>query len=281
MAITTRPRVARIAGTALVPGVSHNGRLYSRDLIKRAAARLAEQIGTRGAAPVSMLTHHEAEDDSTRIVGKLTRAYVDPSGALRYEADIADTPNGRTLASLARHGYVNGVSIRGRWVGQPRTETHAGQRVETADDLEVYGLDWTKTPGVEGARVERVVMEAAARRGELVERCDAATVTETTAAGAGTAAGLVAQAVTEIARDEPDKLARVPDWALGLSLAERAFAHHGGHRSPDRGWLTETAPAAGRPAAGDRALHEMTAGQFRDAWRARLAEHVASLEWPG
>ncbi|MFB6805479.1 DUF6582 domain-containing protein [Streptomyces sp. NPDC056387] len=106
-----------------------------------------------------MLSHHAADDDSTQIVGRITAIEQDESGAARYVAAIADTGPGRTIAALVddREGppFLRGVSIRGAWVGNVRREPGpGGVTVETADDLELDGLDFTRKPGVLGARVD-------------------------------------------------------------------------------------------------------------------------------
>lgn len=149
--------LARITGVAIRPGVSRNHRLYTSEniskLVERATARIAA-----GASPITMRTHHGAGDDSTRIVGRVTRIWQDEDGAARYEGEIADAGHGPTIAGLLptsesdTSAALRGVSIRGRWASPPRRTTHDdGSQVETADDLEVDGLDFTANPGVAGA----------------------------------------------------------------------------------------------------------------------------------
>ncbi|MEU0940107.1 DUF6582 domain-containing protein [Embleya sp. NPDC005971] len=148
-------RIATIRGTAMAPGVSLNGRLYSKELIGKAVKRAQERLA--GGEPLTMLTHHGAEDDSTRIVGRVTSLTQAADGSARFVADLADTAHGRDLAALVEgeEPYLDGVSIRGWWLGDVRQEQHRGQMVETGDDLELDGLDFTKTPGVLAARVDR------------------------------------------------------------------------------------------------------------------------------
>jgi len=152
-------RIATITGTALVPGVSRNGRLYTREAIAKAVARAQARIAD-GSAPMTMLTHHAAEDDSTHIVGRLTGMTLAEDGSARFSADIADTTHGHTIAGLidtdGGDPFLRNTSIRGAWMGQPRQELHDGQPVETADDLELDGLDFTRKPGVAGAVIDNV-----------------------------------------------------------------------------------------------------------------------------
>lgn len=152
---------ARVSGTALVPGVSRNGRLYTKDLIRKAVERVRERIAAPDGMPLTMRTHHAADDDSTKLVGRITGMRLADDGSARFEAVLTDTDEARRIASLAEdHGgkpVLKGVSIRGAWVGKPRqVVADDGQQVTTADDLEIDGLDYTATPGVPGAQIERV-----------------------------------------------------------------------------------------------------------------------------
>ncbi|WBP89531.1 DUF6582 domain-containing protein [Kitasatospora cathayae] len=147
--------IATIRGTAIAPGVSRNGRLYTAEMLARSAERAQAAID-RGE-PHTMLTHHGAEDDSTRIVGRVTKLERQDDGRVTFEAEIADTAHGRDIAALVTgdQPFLDGVSIRGAWRGRVRRIQHEGQTVETADDLDLFGLDFTKTPGVALARIER------------------------------------------------------------------------------------------------------------------------------
>ena len=161
-------RIAVVTGTALVPGVSKNGRYYSPEAVARAVARAQQRIDSGGMLitdrqqPLSQRTHHAAEDDSTAIVGRLTSLALAEDGSAKFTADIADTPKGRTIAALAdtsdgRPAFLRGVSIRGAWADKPRTETIDGKSVQTADDLILDGLDYTGSPGVAGAVIDSCV----------------------------------------------------------------------------------------------------------------------------
>ena len=139
-----------LKGTMLTPGVSKNGRLYTPELIRKAYTRLSERIAA-GECPVTMLTHHAAGDDSKEIVGQVTSVALNGQN-LDYTAVLADTRPAETIGALvtAKTPFLRNVSIRGAWLGEVRKENGA----ETADDLEIDGLDFTKNPGVTGAVVE-------------------------------------------------------------------------------------------------------------------------------
>src|SRR5690349_10353858 len=85
-------------GTALVPGVTRNGRLYTKQLLAQAAEDAQARIDA--GEVLEMLTHHGAEDDSTRIVGRLTAVKQRPDGSVAFAAELADTEHGRDIAKL-------------------------------------------------------------------------------------------------------------------------------------------------------------------------------------
>lgn len=153
--------IARVTGTALTPGISRNGRLYTREAIAKAVERAQARIAD-GKRPISMRSHHQAGDDSTHIAGAVSRIWQDPqSGAAKYEGGIADTAVGRDIAALTddtdgQPQHLRGVSIRGAWMQEPRTETMDGREVQTADDLEIQGIDYTAEPGVDDADVRHL-----------------------------------------------------------------------------------------------------------------------------
>ena len=161
-------RIATVTGTALVPGVSKNGRLYTRELIAKAVQSAQSRIGngsmylTDSQQPLTQRTHHAANDDTSALVGRLTSLTLAQDGSAKFTADIADTDKGRTIAALAdtsdgQPPFLRGVSIRGSWDGEPRRVMHDGQPVETGDGLILDGLDYTAKPGVAGAVIDSCV----------------------------------------------------------------------------------------------------------------------------
>lgn len=168
--------IATVSGTALRPGVSRNGRYYSAEMIERAVARAQDRVGSgdmrfTDLEPLTQRTHHGSEDDSTRIVGRVTSLRVAEDGSARFTADLADTPHGRTISTLidpeGGPPFLKGVSIRGAWLGNVRKEMVGGDLVETADDLELSGLDYTSNPGVIGAVIDSVTRPGATRESVL------------------------------------------------------------------------------------------------------------------
>lgn len=149
--------VAKISGVALRPGVSRNRRLYSAELIGKAAKRMQERLADPAGLPIVMRTHHDAGDDTSKIVGRVTEVSVDNDQALRYKAELIGTAVGSDMASLVtgRNAPLRSVSIHGYWLGEPRQVKTQEGMADTADDLEIDAIDFTAFPGVTTAVIDR------------------------------------------------------------------------------------------------------------------------------
>lgn len=148
--------IATISGVALTPGVSRNKRLYTPELIAKAAARMQERLADPNGLPIVMRTHHGAEDDSAKIVGRVTEVTVDSNKALRYKANLYDTFHAREIANLVtpKKPALRSVSIHGYWMGNTKQVSYEGGMATTADDLEIDAIDFTASPGVDGALID-------------------------------------------------------------------------------------------------------------------------------
>ena len=166
--------IATIGGIALAPGVSKNRRLYTKPAIAAAVGRAQERI--QSGRPMSMLTFHGADDNSREIAATLTSVRLDEDGNARFTASFTDTDAGRDIASLVdtsdgKPAHLDGVSIRGAWMGTIRKIAGPdGAPVETADDLELDGLDFTRSPGVGNARVDTFAWAGKPGQTETTER---------------------------------------------------------------------------------------------------------------
>ena len=150
-------KAATIRGIFLKPGLSKNRRLYTRGNIAKAVERMRQQITSGDGMPLNMATSHAAafQDDATSTVGRITDVKLLADGSAQFEAEIANTAHGRDVANLAAGKFIKGVSIRGEWRGEPQSITHTdGQEATTADDLAIHGIDFTNSPGVEGAEIQ-------------------------------------------------------------------------------------------------------------------------------
>lgn len=151
--------IATISGTALRPGVSRNGRWYKPEHIAGAVRQAQERI-RGGSRPMVMLTFHGAGDDSREVAASLTDMTLAEDGSAGFTAALADTGAGWDIARLAdttdgKPAHLKNVSIRGAWTGKVRKERGPdGQLVETGDGLELDGIDFTRSPGVDGAEIK-------------------------------------------------------------------------------------------------------------------------------
>ncbi len=181
----TKQRIATIRGTFAVPGVSKNRRFYSKTAIAGAVTEAQELIASGNAPVVAMLTHHGARDpksgDVTRTAGHVTKVGLSPEGHGTFEADIADTQAGRDVAALTTptKPYLKGVSIAAMWKGTPRTVMAPdGAPAETADGFSLKGIDFTHSPGVDGAEITSAELTEAASAGLFFESIQEATLME-------------------------------------------------------------------------------------------------------
>ena len=173
-------RAGVIKGTALRIGVSKNHRMYTKEAIADAVSRVQDRLTTGGDFPVMFSGHLNAsEDDPTKIVGKVTSMTVQPDGSAAFEADVPDTALGRDILTLVdpQNPFLKGVSIRGKWMGDVKTEKAPdGSEITVCDSLDVVGLDFTHAPGVVGAGVEYVGIGESASEGILFESVEDAQV---------------------------------------------------------------------------------------------------------
>lgn len=148
--------LASISGVALAPGISRNRRLYTPELIAKAAKRMQERLADPNGLPIVMRTHHDAGDDSAKIVGRITSVSVDNNKSLRYKADLYDTFHAREIANLVtpQQPALRSVSIHGYWMGDTKQVQTDEGLATTADDLEIDAIDFTASPGVDGAIID-------------------------------------------------------------------------------------------------------------------------------
>jgi hypothetical protein len=171
--------------TLLRPGPSKVGRLYeSGGNIARAVARAQAMIADPKAHPLTVMTNHAAgqADEVLSTVGQLVEVGLNEAGEAVGVIEFADTPSGKACAELATSKaqtgkpFVKGMSIRGNWMSPPRRVQAFGRLLETADDLQILGLDFTHRPSAGGE-----IGEATGGDGsflELIEEDDVTTLNE-------------------------------------------------------------------------------------------------------
>ena len=173
-------RIGTLKGTFLAPGVSKNGRKYTRENIGRAVERMNGRLS--GGQVIPMHTSHKAnaEGDTRATAASITKVYQDDAGAGHFEADILPTDAGRDVAAMAvpdksGRSALKTVSIFGSWVGDVGTDDSGNQ---TAPDLDVTALDFTHRPGMATAEIDSAKLgEMAALTGATIyESMDSVTL---------------------------------------------------------------------------------------------------------
>jgi hypothetical protein len=213
-------KAATIRGIFLKPGLSKNRRLYTRGNIAKAVERMRSQIENGEGMPLNMATSHGAafKDDAMSTVARVTDVWLNKDGSAGFEADVANTANGRDLASLAVGKFIKGVSIRGEWRGEPRAVTHSdGEEATTAEDLAIHGIDFTNSPGVEGAEIQYAALAESYTKGnslaifesiepvEIVSRDETIVAKET--------ASLILDAISNVVEDARLEIEEAVDYA--------------------------------------------------------------------
>lgn len=178
---------ATIRGIFLRPGVSRNNRLYTPENIGKAVDRMQLRMAGSGI-PITMATSHGAAytDDALSTIGRVTRVEQMPNGDAAFEADIANTTAGRDVSALAMGGFIKPLSIRGAWVGDmEKVPVEGGDDAWTAPDLDISGIDFTHSPGVEGAQITSIALaESRPDAQEITESFDEVEFLETADAAA-------------------------------------------------------------------------------------------------
>jgi hypothetical protein len=160
--------IATLSGVLVRPGVSRNGRYYSAEMCAEAAEAAQARIAAAAdpddpAQPMNIYTHHGGEGDTTRITGRLSKVWVDESnGDVLYDAELADVAWAHDMLNLIDPGgagqpaFLKGMSLRGFFTGAPGKVRVDGLIADTAEGLDLDGLDFEPNPGVPGAGVRSV-----------------------------------------------------------------------------------------------------------------------------
>ena len=159
----------KIRGTALAPGVSRNGRYYSPAMIRQAVEQAQPRVAS---GRMLMKAFHDASD-TLGVVGRIQSLSVAEDGSAVFTGELADTSTARDVGALigGKRPFVDGVSIVGRWLGKVQTINVGGVTAETSPDgLQIDGVDFTASPGVDRARVVAESMLSGTRSRVIFER---------------------------------------------------------------------------------------------------------------
>lgn len=125
---------------------TQNGRTYPRGVYEREIKKLQESVGSRRA--FGELDHpDDGKTKLSRVSHLITKLSVDKNGVVIGEAEILDTPNGRTLKAILDSGAEVGVSSRG--FGSTRSMPDGSQIV--GEDFTLRSFDFVADPAMKTA----------------------------------------------------------------------------------------------------------------------------------
>lgn len=93
--------------------VTANGRLYSRELMKREVTSIQESISRRAVQGLSGHPDPGKNPDPDKVSFVVTGLAINESGELLGSVDILDVPSGKIMATKAKAGVEVGFSSRG------------------------------------------------------------------------------------------------------------------------------------------------------------------------
>jgi hypothetical protein len=125
---------------------TQNGRTYPRGVYEREIKKLQESVGSRRA--FGELDHpDDGKTKLSRVSHLITKLSVDKNGVVIGEAEILDTPNGRTLKAILDSGAEVGVSSRG--FGSTRALPDGSSMV--GEDFVLRSFDFVADPAMKTA----------------------------------------------------------------------------------------------------------------------------------
>ena len=125
---------------------TQNGRTYPRGVYEREIKKLQESVGSRRA--FGELDHpDDGKTKLSRVSHLITKLSVDKNGVVIGEAEILDTPNGRTLKAILDSGAEVGVSSRG--FGSTRSLPDGSSMV--GEDFVLRSFDFVADPAMKTA----------------------------------------------------------------------------------------------------------------------------------
>ena len=125
---------------------TQNGRTYPRNIYEREVKRMQESIGSRRA--FGELDHPaDGKTKLTRASHLITSLEIDDNGVVIGEAEILNTPNGKTLKAILDAGAEVGVSSRG--FGSTKQGSNGSQMV--GEDFVLRSFDFVADPAMKTA----------------------------------------------------------------------------------------------------------------------------------
>lgn len=146
----------KFIGKALkVDGKTKNNRWYGRSIVD-VALKEAKEIQEKGERLTIMAGHPKKGDTNPlQVIGKVGFGEIGDDDWVPYEAELADTSDGKCAQTLLRGNFIGDVSLRSR--GHTEMEKIDGEPVEKVKDLHLKGLDLVIEGAVAGAGVDNIL----------------------------------------------------------------------------------------------------------------------------
>lgn len=133
---------------------TQNGRRYSESLMNREITRLTEDLKSRKV--LGELDHpSDGKTSLKRVSHVITDLWIEKDGRVMGEAEILNTPEGKTLKALVEAQIPIGVSSR----GFGSTKPSADEAEDVQDDFLLKTYDFVADPAVKTA-IPNVTMES-------------------------------------------------------------------------------------------------------------------------
>src|SRR6056300_1691358 len=143
----TKPGVFEVEGVMQrASAQNQNGRVYSKDILEREAAKYIKEFVDRGNA-FGELDHPETPVVSLKNASHIVKELYWKGNDLMGKVELLNTPAGNIVKEIIKAGHTIGISSRG--TGSVK-QTNEGQ-LEVQPDFELVCWDFVSNPSTHGA----------------------------------------------------------------------------------------------------------------------------------
>tara|TARA_B100000683_G_scaffold260610_1_gene285564 strand:- start:252 stop:842 length:591 start_codon:yes stop_codon:yes gene_type:complete len=143
----TKPGVFEVEGVMQrASAENQNGRVYSKDLLKREAERYVKEFVKKGNA-FGELDHPETPVVSLKNASHIVKELYWDGDDLMGKVELLNTPAGNIVKEIIKAGHTIGISSRGTGSVQQTNEGH----LEVQPDFELVCWDFVSNPSTHGA----------------------------------------------------------------------------------------------------------------------------------
>ena len=164
----TKPGVFEVEGVMQrASAENQNGRVYSKDLLKREAERYVKEFVKKGNA-FGELDHPETPVVSLKNASHIVKELYWDGDDLMGKVELLNTPAGNIVKEIIKAGHTIGISSRG--TGSV-TQTNEGH-LEVQPDFELVCWDFVSNPSTHGAFMNPVALNEAKEKASKYSSLD-------------------------------------------------------------------------------------------------------------